>query len=79
MQGRQQQDAGDYEAALAAFQRAADMKFQPAGAMMRMAQIYGIQGNTDTALSLLKNAFELNPTTVALLPQLGGVPALEEN
>jgi len=79
MQGRAQQDAGQYDAALDAFQHAIDEKFQPAGAMMRMAQIVAIQGHADTALGYLKKAYELSPQAIALLPSLGGVPQLADN
>jgi len=79
MQGRAQQDARQYEAAMEAFQHAADMNFQPAGAMMRMAQITAVQGHTDKALEYLKKSYELNPQAVALLPSLGGIPQLADN
>lgn len=78
-QGRAQQEAGQYDSALDSFQHAADMNFQPAGAMMRMAQITASQGRTDAALEFLNSAYALNPTAVALLPNMGGVPQLAGN
>jgi len=78
-EGRAQQDAGHYDAALDAFRHAADMKFQPAGAMMRMAQIAAIQGRTDDALGFLRRAYAFNPKAVALLPKIGGIPQLADN
>ena len=78
-QARAQQDAGQYDEALEAFQQAVDMKFQPAGAMMRMAQIAAIQGRAGDALDYLNKAYEFNPQAVALLPKIGGVPQLADN
>lgn len=79
MQGRQAQEAGNLDAAFEAYQHAADMKFQPAGAMMRMAQIAAAQGRTADAIKLLKSAYALAPAAVALLPKIGGVPQLADN
>lgn len=78
-EARAQQEAGHYDAALEAFQQAADMNFQPAGAMMRMAQIAAIQGRAGDALEYLRKAYDLNPQTFALLSKLGGVPQLSDN
>lgn len=78
-QGRAQQEAQQYDAALDSFQHAADMNFQPAGAMMRSAQIAAIQGRADDALEFLRRAYDLNPMAVALLPRIGGVPELADN
>ena len=79
MQARQLQDAGKLEAAFDAYQHAADMKFQPAGAMMRMAQIAAANGRTSDAIKLIKSAYALNPAAVALLPKIGGIPELAGN
>jgi tetratricopeptide (TPR) repeat protein len=78
-QGRAQQEAGQYDAAMDAFQHAADANYQPAGAMMRMAQISAIQGRADDALGYLKRAYDLNPQAVALLPKIGGIPQLADS
>jgi len=78
-QGRAQQEAAQYDAALDSFQHAADMNFQPAGAMMRMAQIAAARAHADEALEYLQKAYTLNPQALALLPSIGGIPQLADN
>lgn len=75
--GRALQDEEDWDAALAAFDRAIELGFQQGGAWMRSAQIHAATGNTEKALEILQQACESAPALLALLPQIGGVPALE--
>ncbi len=70
------QDQKQYDAALDAFQHAIDLNFQPAGALMRMAQIAAAQGHLDDAVARLQKAYELNPMVFGVLSQIGGVPEL---
>jgi hypothetical protein len=75
--GRALQDREEYEAALAAFRRAVELRFQPAGAWMHMAQILAAQGDVEGALRELERAAETAPVALSLLPQIGGIPQLE--
>ncbi len=74
--GRSLQDQRRYDDALAAFQHAIDLQFQPAGALMRMAQIDAAEGRRDRALARLERASAFSPAALALLPGIGGVPEL---
>lgn len=75
--GRALQDRKEYEPALAAFRRAVELRFQPAGAWMRMAQILAAQGDVEGALREVERAAETAPVVLSLLPQIGGIPELE--
>jgi tetratricopeptide (TPR) repeat protein len=75
--GRALQDAQQYADALAAFERARELKFQPAGAAMRSAQILALSGDTEGAMRLLEQAAAVAPVALSLLPQIGGIPQLE--
>ena len=74
--GRSLQEQEKFDAAFDAYQHALDMKFQPAGALLRMAQIAALRGDSDEAMRRLDMAFDINPVAVGLLPQLGGIPTL---
>jgi len=78
-QARALQDQQQYDAAMDAFQHAIDESFQPAGALMRMAQILAAQGQLDDAVMKLQKAYELNPMTFGVLLQIGGVPELVDD
>lgn len=75
--GRALQEGEDWDAALAAFDRAIALGFQRAGAWMRSAQIHAAKGNAGEALKILEATAETAPAVLALLPQIGGIPALE--
>lgn len=77
--GRKLQEEKQYARAHDAFQHALEMKFQPAGALLRMAQIAAKLGNTQDALDRLQAAYDISPFGFSLLPQIGGVPELESN
>ena len=78
-QARALQDEKKYDAALEAYRHALELEYQPAGALMRMAQIEAAQGKKDAAMKHLREAWKLAPSVIALLPQLGGIPELEDN
>ena len=73
------QDAADGDAALAAYQRAIALNYQPAGGWMRSAQIVAARGDTDRALEYLETAAQLSPIGISFLPQIGGVPELADD
>ena len=77
--GRSLQDQKHYDKAYDAYQHALDMKFQPAGALLRMAQIAAKRGDNRDALDRLERAYALSPMSVSILPQLGGIPELADN
>jgi len=76
---RSLQDGQKYDDALAAYQQAIDHGFQPAGALMRMAQIEAARGDTASALARLEKATTIAPMVLSLLPQIGGIPELAGN
>ena len=76
--GRALQDARQYADALAAFERARELRFQPAGAAMRSAQILALTGDTEGALRLLEQTAAVAPVALSLLPQIGGIPELAD-
>lgn len=75
--GRALQDRREYDAALAAFDRAIELEFQPAGAWMRSAQVMAARGDVEGALDDLERAATTSPAALAVLPQIGGIPELE--
>jgi hypothetical protein len=75
--GRALQESQEHEPALAAFRKAVELRFQPAGAWMRIAQILAAQGDVEGALRELERAAETAPVALSLLPQIGGIPELE--
>lgn len=77
--GRHQQAQEQYDAASDAYRHAIDLHFQPAGALMRMAQVTAAQGHIEEALQRLRQAHGIAPSALALLPQMGGIPALAGN
>jgi hypothetical protein len=75
--GRALQDAQQYPAALRAYERARELRFQPGSAALRSAQILATTGDTEGALRLLEQTAAVAPAVLSLLPQIGGIPQLE--
>lgn len=73
------QRAGELDEALAAFARAGELEYQPPGVAMRSAQILAAQGNVEEALRRLEEIADVAPMMLALLPQIGGIPELEDD
>lgn len=73
------QERQEYEPALEAFERAVELEYQPGGALMRSAQIFAAQGDLEEALRRLERVAEINPMALSFLPQIGGIPQLEDD